>query len=132
MVRRYRVKVNDKEYIVEVEELSGVKVENEKVQTVQVKTEEPVKKEAPKVVEKEKEEIKSTGGLKEIKAPMAGVVVKLLVAAGDEVKSGDTVLIFEAMKMENELKSEYSGKIKKVYVKEGDSIETGQVLMVVE
>ena len=86
-------------------------------------------KEKPKFVE---EEIESPAGEKVVRAPMAGIIVKVVVNVGDEIKVGDTLLVFEAMKMENELRSEFSGKVKEILVKEGDAIETGQKLVVLE
>ncbi|WP_025146343.1 acetyl-CoA carboxylase biotin carboxyl carrier protein subunit [Pedobacter jeongneungensis] len=65
----------------------------------------------------------------EIKAPMPGLVLKVLVAENAEVKKGDNLLILEAMKMENILKSSTDGVIKKVLVKQGDKIEKNQILV---
>jgi biotin carboxyl carrier protein len=67
-----------------------------------------------------------------VQSPMPGKVVKLLVAIGDEVKSGQGVIVVEAMKMENELKSPRDGKIKAVGVKEGQPVEAGQSLVTFE
>jgi biotin carboxyl carrier protein len=67
-----------------------------------------------------------------VQSPMPGKVVKLLVAVGDEVKSGQGVVVVEAMKMENELKSPRDGKIKAVAVKEGQPVEAGQSLVTFE
>lgn len=64
-----------------------------------------------------------------IKAPMPGLIIDLKIKAGDSVKSGDALLILEAMKMENILKSPGEGVVKKVNVKKGDSVEKGQVLV---
>ena len=64
-----------------------------------------------------------------IKAPMPGLIIDLKVKAGDTVKSGDQLLILEAMKMENIIKSPGEGTVKNVKVKKGDSVEKGQVLM---
>jgi biotin carboxyl carrier protein len=67
-----------------------------------------------------------------VQSPMPGKVVKVLVAVGDEVKSGQGVVVVEAMKMENELKSPKDGKIKAVAVKEGQAVEAGQSLVTLE
>ncbi|MCA9672221.1 MAG: hypothetical protein KC503_41790 [Myxococcales bacterium] len=67
-----------------------------------------------------------------VEAPMPGRVVKLLVAEGDSVQSGQGVVVVEAMKMENELRSAVDGVVKKVAVAEGEGVESGQVLVVIE
>ena len=63
------------------------------------------------------------------RAPMGGTVMSIKVKPGDEVKPGDTVLIYEAMKMENDLASELGGKVKRVLVNEGDVMATDQPLI---
>src|ERR1035437_4052004 len=60
-----------------------------------------------------------------IKAPMPGLVLTILVEEGQEVKKGDTLIVLEAMKMENSLKSPTDGKVKKVCVKKGLAVEKG-------
>lgn len=64
-----------------------------------------------------------------IKAPMPGLIVDLKVKDGDSVKTGDTLIILEAMKMENSIKSPGDGIVKTVKVKKGASVEKGQVLI---
>ncbi len=70
----------------------------------------------------------SSNKLNHIKAPMPGLIIDLKVKIGDEVKTGDSLLILEAMKMENILKSPGEGKVKNVLIKIGESVEKGQVL----
>lgn len=67
--------------------------------------------------------------LKEIKAPMPGLILDLKVKPGDEVKKGDIVLILEAMKMENSIKSPGEGIVKSILVNLKDSVEKNQVLI---
>ena len=69
------------------------------------------------------------GSLKEIKAPMPGLILDLKVAPGDLVKKGDVVLILEAMKMENSIKSPGDGLVKAVNVSLKQSVEKNQVLI---
>jgi biotin carboxyl carrier protein len=63
---------------------------------------------------------------------MPGRVVRLLVAAGDEVEEGQGVVVIEAMKMQNELKSPKAGRVARVGVVVGDTVGSGDVLVVVE
>ncbi|MDI1354136.1 MAG: biotin/lipoyl-binding protein [bacterium] len=65
----------------------------------------------------------------EIKAPMPGMVLNILVAEGDTVKKGDALLVLEAMKMENILKSPTDGVIKKVAAVKGTAVEKNQLLI---
>ena len=67
-----------------------------------------------------------------IRAPMPGRIVDVLVQEGDEVGSGDVVLILEAMKMENELRAPRRGTVTSVLVKKGDPAEGGQLLITLE
>jgi biotin carboxyl carrier protein len=71
-------------------------------------------------------------GPQAVQSPMPGKVVKVLCAAGDEVKSGQGVIVVEAMKMENELKVPRDGKVKSIAVKEGQAVEAGQTLVTLE
>lgn len=71
-------------------------------------------------------------GVQSVTAPMPGRVVRVLVAAGDEVAVRQGVVVVEAMKMENELRSPKAGRIKEVNVAPGTSVEAGRVLLVVE
>lgn len=65
----------------------------------------------------------------DIKAPMPGKVIEVIVAEGDTVAKGDGILILEAMKMENVLKAAHDCTIKKVLVSTGISVEKAQVLI---
>lgn len=60
---------------------------------------------------------------------MPGKVVKIAVKVGEAVKKGQTLIILEAMKMENEIKSAHDGTVKAVLVKEGDILEQGVLMM---
>jgi biotin carboxyl carrier protein len=64
-----------------------------------------------------------------VKAPMPGLIVQVNVATGDKVKTGDPLLVLEAMKMENMIKASGDSEVKNIKVKKGDSVEKGQVLI---
>lgn len=66
-----------------------------------------------------------------IPAAMAGRVLKLAVEPGQAVKSGDLLLIFEAMKMENEIKATHDGIVQEISVKVGDRVSAGELLLVI-
>ncbi len=64
-----------------------------------------------------------------LKAPMGGTVLEIKVKAGDKVNAGDIVMVYEAMKMENDLNSDKSGVVKRILVGENDVIATDQALI---
>ena len=70
-----------------------------------------------------------SGKVNTIKAPMPGLIIDLRVKAGDAVSAGDTLLILEAMKMENIIKASGEGTVKSVHINKGDSVEKNQVLI---
>ena len=74
----------------------------------------------------------SGGGSGEVAAPMQGTIVKVNVEVGQTVAIGDSVVVLEAMKMENQIAAEKAGKVAKVNVKQGDTVGSGDVLVVIE
>jgi len=73
---------------------------------------------------------KSTGKqIKEIKAPMPGLVLEISVTEEQEVAEGDKLLILVAMKMENSIQIHTQAKIKKIHVEVGQAVEKGHVLI---
>jgi biotin carboxyl carrier protein len=72
---------------------------------------------------------KKSNQLKELRAPMPGLVRQVNVQVGDEVDSGDSLFILEAMKMENVLKSPVNGIVSDLFVKPGESVEKNQILL---
>jgi biotin carboxyl carrier protein len=72
------------------------------------------------------------GGAGALITQMPGKVVKLMKKEGDQVTKGETVLILEAMKMENEIKAGTDGVIKSVNVKEGQALEAGFLMVEIE
>ena len=116
MRRKFRVEVNGKEYIVEIEEISSAK---------------GVKKHIPPKTQKK--EVKE--GEKEVEgavtAPMSGKVLSLKVKVGESVKEGDLLLVLEAMKMENEILAPKSGIVKEIKVNEGDIVDGGDILLII-
>jgi acetyl-CoA/propionyl-CoA carboxylase, biotin carboxylase, biotin carboxyl carrier protein len=68
----------------------------------------------------------------DVTAPMQGTIVKVNVSVGDQVESGDAIVVLEAMKMENSVGAEKSGTVTEVRVSEGDSVGGGDVIAVIE
>lgn len=67
-----------------------------------------------------------------IKAPMPGLVLDILVEPGQEVQKGDSLIILEAMKMENIIKAEGDGKVKSIEVKTSEKVDKGQLMIDME
>lgn len=67
-----------------------------------------------------------------IKTPLPGVIIDVKVNVGDAVKKGDTVVVLEAMKMENNINADRDGKITAIQVAKGDTVADGAVLVVME
>ena len=84
-------------------------------------------KENPKVSGPPKQEM--PGG---VKSNMQGMILEMKVGRGDEVKAGQTLLVLEAMKMENPITSPRDGVVSDIYVDTGDTVLSGDVLMVIE
>ncbi len=74
----------------------------------------------------------SADGIAEIKTAMPGKLVRILVEAGSEITIGESVLVVEAMKMQNEMKSAKDGIVKEIRFKEGDTVNAGDVLAIIE
>jgi biotin carboxyl carrier protein len=68
----------------------------------------------------------------ELKAPMPGLLVRVLCEVGDEVQPGQPLAVLQAMKMENELSLARGGRVSKVNVTAGQTVEQGQVLLILD
>jgi biotin carboxyl carrier protein len=67
-----------------------------------------------------------------VKAPMPGLVLRILVKEGNHVEANDGLVIIEAMKMENEIRATSEGIIKKISIKEGQAVDKGALLLRLE
>ena len=143
-MKEYKYKVNGNTYNVSIGdiddsvaqvEVNGVpyKVELEKAQAVKVVSA-PRPSAAPRTESGNKVISKPSvsGGANAVKAPLPGVVLSVNVKEGDTVKAADTVIVLEAMKMENAIHAGRDGKIKSINVKQGDSVLQDDVLIVIE
>ena len=100
-----------------------------------VKVSAPKPSSAPRTVTGEPVISKPTSvssGADAVKSPLPGVVNDILVKIGDTVNVGQTVLILEAMKMENNINAIKSGKVTAIKVNKGDSVLEGTELIIIE
>ena len=75
----------------------------------------------------------AAGGAKSgVKSPLPGVILDIKVKEGDEVKKGQTIIILEAMKMENSINADKDGKIAAINVSKGESVLEGTDLIIIE
>jgi acetyl-CoA/propionyl-CoA carboxylase biotin carboxyl carrier protein len=72
------------------------------------------------------------GGSGQIAVPMQGTIVKVLVEVGQAVEAGQSVVVLEAMKMENQIEADKTGTVKAINVKPGDTVGAGDVVVVIE
>ena len=114
MIKVYKVKIGEKVYEVEVE---SVKEINGTISTPASTTAAPA---APVSA--------PAGNGTKVEAPMQGLVVSIEVTPGARVKAGDTLLILEAMKMENPIVSPVDGVVESITVNKGDTIDGGVVV----
>ncbi len=122
-MRIYKIKVNNKTY--EVKIMSVTETEPLTVDTVKAA---PAKEEA-KTEKKETKAVSSPSEGEAVISPMQGTILDILVKVGDEVKSGDNLVILEAMKLENEIKAPKDGKVLAINVSKGDNVNSGAVLI---
>lgn len=125
---RFQILKNDKVYNAEVVEINAdhkhltIKL-NGKLISLEVKDSMDL------LLEKLGIEHNSESVVKDVKAPMPGLIIDVALVDGQEVKKGDTLLILEAMKMENVIKSPADGTISKVLIRKGESVEKNQILV---
>ena len=115
-MRIYKIKVNGKTYEVKVMGIT-------ETEPVEVKSEKVAVEKAPAAPASAPAPVASTPSEgKAVPAPMQGTILDLKVKVGDAVKAGDTLLILEAMKLENEIKSPTDGKVLSIAVSKGQSV----------
>ena len=147
-MKEYKYKINGTEYKVAVGDIENnvaqvyvngapykVELEQNVAQNVAVPAvKRPKPAAAPRTESGEKVITKpaSTGGAGAVKAPLPGVIIDVTVKVGDTIKNGDTVVILEAMKMENNIHTDRDGVVKSIEVSKGDSVLEGAVLLTIE
>ena len=127
---KYRIKLNGKVYEMEVE-LIG---ENDSAQAVKMASPAAVpapvhENSAPKATVTSTVAANQAGA---ITSPLQGTIIKINAANGDAVKAGQTVIVLEAMKMQNDIVAPKDGTLSDLAVAVGDNVKSGQVLFVVK
>ena len=146
-MKEFKFKINGAEYNCAVEELEAGKTNvtvNGKVYTVETEAPKKVETPAPKAApapapkpeapaapkeEAPKPAVPAAGGV-QVKSPLPGSVIKVLVSEGQAVKKGDTLLTLESMKMENAIMAEADGTVKQIAVTPGQNVMQDDLLVV--
>ncbi len=137
-VRTFNVYVNDEHFDVEVDEVTGAvtaslgKPAGQTSQTTPTPQSVPAAAaKEPSTAKKEEQRYQPQAGETPVASPMPGMIVSAAKKAGDSVKVGETVVVVEAMKMNNNIDSPADGRIKEIFVSEGQAVAKGDVLFVV-
>lgn len=137
-MKKFKFTISGQQYDVNIMEVEGTaaKVEvNGTIYDVEIET--PVKaSKTPKLVRKPVITKPGEGTIQKagvggivVKAPLPGSIIKINVAVGDTINPGDTLLVMEAMKMENNVMAEKGGTVKSIKVSVGDSVLQDDVLV---
>lgn len=129
MLRKFKISIDGKEYLVEMEEVGSptpTPVAVTPIPAVETPVE-TIAQSAP-----EPSPVRSTlpvVGADAMPAPMPGTILKVLVAVGDSVTENQPLMILEAMKMENEIVASSSGTVSAIHVNEGQTVNAGDGLI---
>lgn len=127
MLRKFKIAIDGKDYLVEMEEIGGVP----QAPTAAAVPSAP----EPVIPAPETEAPVSTvvpAGNDAMTSPMPGTILKILVNVGDEVKENQPLLILEAMKMENEVVASGNGKVTGLHVTLGQVVNAGDSLITID
>ncbi len=140
-MKKYKFKISGNEYNVYIQkvEKNMAKIEvNGKAYNVEIdqeivtsKTPTLVRPKVPSAKPKE-QQLTANASLSQIKAPLPGIILELKVAVGDTVDKGETLLIMEAMKMENNVMADKAGNVTAIKTKIGDNVLQGDVLIEIQ
>ena len=142
-MKNYKLKINGNDYNVVINEVEGqeikldvngtpysVTVDQEMKQTKKPVASAPRPQVAPAAAGSVQKSNAPAAGSK-VTTPLPGTILDVFVNVGDTVKEGQTVVLLEAMKMENNIEADCAGTVKEVKVRKGDSVLEGDVLVVI-
>jgi glutaconyl-CoA/methylmalonyl-CoA decarboxylase subunit gamma len=128
-MRMFRVRVNGNDYEVGIEEIGGktatLEPNHSAVQTTAPKP--APQQSTPKAA---RPQAKESTDDNTIAAAIPGTILEVKVRQGDRVKRGDTLLILEAMKMENEIMAPHDGTVASIHVEKGNAVNVGTLLVI--
>lgn len=136
-MKKYKIKINGNPYVVDIldADKNNIKLEvNGTAYEVELESEVKITK-TPRLVRAEAmptqtaKPLQTDKSTKKITAPLPGTVLSVAVKVGDEVKTGDNLLVLEAMKMENNIQADSSGVVKALHVQPNSNVLQGDVLV---
>lgn len=131
-MKKFKFTIKGQQYDVDIKDVDGTNAQvevNGTIYDVEIESEMKVSK-TPKLIRRAvsnkpnegKINKAAAGGASSVKAPLPGSIIKINVAVGDAVAVGDTVLVMEAMKMENNVLAEKAGTVKSIKIAVGDNV----------
>ena len=143
-MKTYKLKINGNDYNVEINEVEGQEIKlNVNGMPYAVTVDQELKQQKKTVVTSAAQPrvAPAAGGSvqkanpaaagNKVTTPLPGTILDVFVNVGDTVKSGQTVVLLEAMKMENNIEADCDGTVKEVKVRKGDSVLEGDILVVI-
>ena len=141
-MKNYKLKINGNEYNVDINEVEGQEIKLDVNGTPYVVTvDQEIKQQRKPVAAAPRPQVApaASGSVQKSNAPagskvttpLPGTILDVFVNVGDTVKEGQTVVLLEAMKMENNIEADVAGTVKEVKVRKGDSVLEGDVLVVI-
>ena len=129
MLRKFKIAIDGKEYLVEMEEIGGVQ---QPVQApVAAAPAAPVAAPAEQAAPAPAAAPVSAASGDAMTSPMPGTILRVLVNIGDKVKENQPLMILEAMKMENEVVANHAGKVAGIHVNQGQVVNAGDALITI-
>jgi len=135
-MKKFRIRVNDKVFDVEVEEVAGEvpavaapASNHQPVAAPRAPAPTPTPVAVPKPVSPAPAPAAAPAGTGAVKSPLPGKVLKVVATPGGTYKKGDTLVVIEAMKMENEILAPRDCTVEEVLVEANQTVKTGDVLL---
>lgn len=128
MLRKFKIKVDGQEYLVEMEEIGAVAPAAPAAPVAPVAPAAPAVEAAPASAPAP---AATPAGADAMPSPMPGNILRILVNVGDTVTENQPLLILEAMKMENEIVAAKAGVVAGIHVKEGQVVNPGDALITI-
>ena len=131
-MKNYKLKINGNDYNVDINEVEGQEIKlNVNGEAYVVTVDQEIKQQKPKSAPRPVASPVAPAAGAKVTTPLPGTILDVFVNVGDAVKAGQTVVLLEAMKMENNIEADTEGTVKEVRVRKGDSVLEGDILVVI-